>query len=45
VTKGQEVGTLTLTDADGSTTQYPVVAGADVAKLSFFGRAGRALGL
>ena len=45
ITKGQEVGTLTLTDADGSSTQYPLVAGADVAKLSFFGRMGRALGL
>ena len=45
VSKGQEVGTLTLTHADGSSKDFPLVASADVAKLSFFGRMGRALGL
>lgn len=45
VSKGQDVGTLTLTYADGSSKEFPLVAGADVAKLSFFGRMGRALGL
>ncbi len=43
VQKGANVGTLTLTYADGSTKEFPLVAGADVAKLSFFGRVARAL--
>lgn len=45
ITKGQEVGKLTLTHADGSTREVPVLAAADVAKLSFFGRMARAFGL
>lgn len=45
VSKGQDVGTLTLTYADGSSKEFSLVAGADVAKLSFFGRMGRVLGL
>lgn len=45
VTQGQEVGTLTLTFADGSSKNYPLVAGAGAEKLSFFARIPRALGL
>jgi D-alanyl-D-alanine carboxypeptidase (penicillin-binding protein 5/6) len=45
VTQGQEVGTLTLTFADGSTKKVPLVATAAVEKLSMLGRVGRALGL
>lgn len=45
VAQGQEVGTLTLTGADGSTKEWPLVAAAATPKLSFFGRMGRALGL
>lgn len=44
VTKGAEVGKLTITFADGTTKDVPLVASADVAKLGFFGRVGRALG-
>lgn len=45
VTKGQAVGTLRLTYADGSMREFPLVAAAEVARLSFVGRAMRALGL
>jgi D-alanyl-D-alanine carboxypeptidase (penicillin-binding protein 5/6) len=45
VAKNAEVGKLTLTFADGSTKDVPILAGADVAKLSWFGRIGRSLGL
>ena len=45
VNKGDAVGILTLTYADGSTQSVPLVAGADVVKLSWFGRIGRSLGL
>ena len=45
VKKGDEVGKLTITFADGSTKELPLVAAADVEKLSFFGRMGRTLGL
>lgn len=44
ISKGQEIGKLTLTHADGSIRNIPLVAGADVAKLSFPARAARALG-
>ena len=44
ITKGQEVGKLTITHADGSSKEVPLLAGADVAKLSFLARAARALG-
>lgn len=45
VKMGQEVGKLSITGADGTCMTYPLVAGADDAKLSFFGRIPRALGL
>ena len=45
LTKGQAVGTLKLTYADGSSKEFPLVAADAVEKLSFFGRALRALGL
>ena len=45
ITKGQELGKLTLTFADGTTQDIPLIAAADVAKLGFFGRIPRALGL
>ena len=45
VTVGQEVGKLTLTQADGSTREYPLVAAMDTPKLGFFARMPRALGL
>lgn len=45
VTQGQEVGTLTITFADGSTKEAKLVAASDVAKLGFFARIPRALGL
>ncbi len=45
VKKGDEVGTLNITDAGGAVKEYKLVAGADVAKLGFLGRAARALGM
>lgn len=45
VTKGQEVGTLNLAFADGSTKELPLVAAEGTEKLAFFARALRALGL
>jgi D-alanyl-D-alanine carboxypeptidase (penicillin-binding protein 5/6) len=45
ITQGQEVGTLTITFADGSTKEAKLVAASDVAKLGFFARIPRALGL
>lgn len=45
VTRGQEVGKLTVTFADGSSKELPLLAGADAPKLSFFARIPRALGL
>lgn len=45
VAMGQEVGTVTVTFANGSTMKSPLVAGAAADKLSFFGRIPRALGL
>ncbi|MFZ4541438.1 MAG: D-alanyl-D-alanine carboxypeptidase family protein [Rickettsiales bacterium] len=45
VTKGQEVGKLNITFADGSTKEVPVIAANDVAKLPWLARVGRALGL
>lgn len=45
VTNGQEVGKLTLTYADGSTAETPLIAGADASKLGFLARIPRALGL
>ena len=44
VAKGADVGKLTLTFADGSTQEVPLVAAADVAKISWFARIGRSLG-
>ncbi len=45
IAKGQEVGTLTLTFADGSTKKIPLVTTTAIDKLSRMGRAQRALGL
>ena len=45
VKQGDIVGKLTLTFADGSTKDVPLIAASDVAKLSFFGRMKRALGM
>lgn len=45
VKMGTEVGKLKLTFADGSSKEFPLVAGKDVARLGFFARMGRALGL
>lgn len=45
VAAGQEVGKLTITFADGSSKEVPLVAGAETAKLGFFARIPRALGL
>jgi D-alanyl-D-alanine carboxypeptidase (penicillin-binding protein 5/6) len=45
VKAGQEVGKLTLTFADNTTSEFPLVATADVESLGFFGRIGRVLGM
>jgi D-alanyl-D-alanine carboxypeptidase (penicillin-binding protein 5/6) len=45
VSKGQEVGKLTVTLADGKTTDYPLIAGADAAKLGFGAQVLRVFGL
>ncbi len=45
VTKGQEVGKLNITFADGSTKELPLLAAEDAPKLGFFARIPRALGL
>ena len=45
VAKGSNVGKLTLVYADGTSKDFPLVAAADVAKLSFFGLIGRSFGL
>lgn len=45
ITKGQEVGKLNMTFADGSTKELPLLAAEDAPKLGFFARIPRALGL
>ena len=45
IKKGTEVGKLTLTFADGTTQDVPLIAAADVEKLGFFARIPRGLGL
>ena len=45
ITKGTEMGTLKVTLPSGAVIEQPLLAGADVEKLSFFGRIPRKLGL
>ncbi len=45
ITKGQQVGTLTITHTDGTTREVAVIAASDTQALSFIGRVGRRLGL
>lgn len=45
VAKGQEIGKLTLMQVDGSTREFPLVAGTGAGRLGFLARIPRALGL
>ena len=45
VKKGDKLGVLKITLASGNVREVPLVAGADVEKLSFFGRIPRKLGM
>lgn len=45
VKKGDKLGVVKITAANGDTREVPLVAGADVEKLGFFGRIPRKLGM